>query len=228
MQKVFVIEDDENIRNLVKVALEGYGYKVYPFENAEDALAVIEQEVPDLAVFDWMLPGMDGIAAIGQIRKMDAIKDMPLVILTAKDKEYDKVIGLDGGADDYITKPFGVLEFSARIRALLRRASEVQTKARKVVTFGKISVDTAIREVRVEGNPVTLTFKEYELLLYLMEQQERVVEREELLNELWGYHAEIETRTLDIHIRTLRQKLGEVGAAYIKTVRSVGYRFHVE
>ncbi|MDD2970712.1 MAG: response regulator transcription factor [Lachnospiraceae bacterium] len=226
MQKIFVIEDDENIRNLVKIALEGYGYEVMAFESAELALECIDEMKPDLAVFDLMLPGMDGLTAIGKIRKMDNIKNMPLIVLTAKDKEYDKVVGLDGGADDYITKPFGVLELTARIRSLLRRAN-VETSAPKkgVVELGKLSIDMATREVAMDGKPVTLTYKEYELLMYLVENRARVVEREELLDELWDYNAEIETRTLDIHIRTLRQKLGEEGSTYIKTIRSVGYRF---
>lgn len=228
MEKIFVIEDDENIRNLVKVALEGYGYEVQAFENAEDALEVIEQEKPKLAVFDLMLPQMDGLTAIGIIRTMDSIKGIPLVILTAKDKEYDKVIGLDGGADDYITKPFGILEFTARIRALLRRAGEGKQVEEELIIVGSLQINPAIREVKVENNIITLTFKEYELLMYLVDNKERVVEREELLDELWGYDAEIETRTLDIHIRTLRQKLGEIGASYIKTVRSVGYHFNIE
>ncbi len=228
MQKIFVIEDDDNIRNLVKIALEGYGFQVVPFENAEDALAIIEEELPDLAVFDLMLPGMDGLSAIGKIRTIESVKNIPLVVLTAKDKEYDKVIGLDGGADDYITKPFGILEFSARIRALLRRAGEVKPVEDKSITLGRIRIDQALREIRVDQELITLTYKEYELLMYLIEHKERVVEREELLDELWGYNAEIETRTLDIHIRTLRQKLGEIGSIYIKTIRSVGYHFTVE
>ncbi|MDD3204295.1 MAG: response regulator transcription factor [Lachnospiraceae bacterium] len=227
-QRIFVIEDDENIRNLVKIALEGYGYEVMAFEAAETALECIQEEKPALAVFDLMLPGIDGLTAIGKIREMDDIRNMPLIVLTAKDKEYDKVVGLDGGADDYITKPFGVLELTARIRSLLRRANTVPEEPKKgVLKLGKLSVDMATREVYMDGKPVILTFKEYELLMYLMENRARVVEREELLDELWDYNAEIETRTLDIHIRTLRQKLGEEGSTYIKTIRSVGYRFVV-
>lgn len=226
MQRIFVIEDDENIRNLVKIALEGYGYEVIAFESAEPALGCIREMKPDLAVFDLMLPGMDGLTAIGKIRKMDGIKNIPLIVLTAKDKEYDKVVGLDGGADDYITKPFGVLELTARIRSLLRRASTIAEAPQKgVMKLGKLQIDMATREVSMDGNPITLTYKEYELLMYLAENRARVVEREELLNQLWDYNAEIETRTLDIHIRTLRQKLGEEGSTYIRTIRSVGYRF---
>ncbi len=228
MQKIFVIEDDENIRNLVKIALEGYGYEVMTFETAESALSCIQVEKPDLAVFDLMLPGMDGLEAISKIRKQEDIKNMPLIVLTAKDKEYDKVVGLDGGADDYMTKPFGILELTARIRSLLRRTNNVREVPKKgVITLGKLSIDIATREVYMGDCQIILTYKEYELLMYLVENRARVVEREELLDELWDYNAEIETRTLDIHIRTLRQKLGEEGSTYIKTVRSVGYRFAI-
>ena len=226
MQKIFVIEDDENIRNLVKIALEGYGYQVAAFETAEEALEVVGREKPDLAVFDLMLPGMDGMTAIGKVRELEPLKGTPVIVLTAKDKEYDKVVGLDGGADDYVTKPFGVLELAARIRSLLRRASEQQpVQSEGKVRLGGLCVDTAAREVAMNGEPVVLTYKEYELLMYLIDNRARVVERDELLNKLWDYTADIETRTLDIHIRTLRQKLGEEGSRYIKTIRSVGYRF---
>ena len=227
MQKIFVIEDDENIRNLVKIALEGYGYQVLSFETAEEALELAGKEKPDLAVFDLMLPGMDGLSAIRLIRgREDEIKNIPIIVLTAKDKEYDKVVGLDGGADDYITKPFGVLELAARIRSLLRRAAEQQpVHETGKIKMGGLSVNPAAREVVMNGGPVSLTYKEYELLMYLIDNRTRVVERDELLNKLWDYSADIETRTLDIHIRTLRQKLGEEGSRYIKTIRSVGYRF---
>ncbi len=225
MQKICVVEDDENIRNLVKVALEGFGYQVSAYETAEEALEALEEYRPSLAVFDLMLPGMDGLQAVRSIReRSDGLRKLPVLILTAKDKEYDKVRGLDAGADDYVTKPFSVLELAARVRSLLRRSSEGADISHRVV-LGGLSVDEGAREVYMNGLPVTLTFKEYELLLYLMKNCSRVVERTELLNRLWDYGTDIETRTLDMHIRTLRQKLGEEGGAYIKTVRNVGYRF---
>ena len=221
---VFVIEDDENIRNLVKVALEGYGFRVLAYETAEEALEELEARKPELAVFDLMLPGMDGLEAIGLIRKRkDGLRRLPILVLTAKDKEYDKVVGLDGGADDYVTKPFGILELAARVRSLLRRSVEEQTTG--TVSLGGLIVNRAAREVFMNGRPVILTFKEYELLTYLLENRFRVVEREELMERLWDCNYDIETRTLDMHIRTLRQKLGEEGGEYIRTVRSVGYRF---
>lgn len=229
MQNILVVEDDENIRNLIQIAMEGYGYQVRAFETAEEGLQYMQEDKPDLAIFDLMLPGMNGLEAIKNIRN-GKHKDIPIIVLTAKDKEYDKVIGLDGGADDYMTKPFGVLELAARVRTLLRRSLESRVAGEHVVKAEKIQLDsfvinTAAREVRYKDKLLVLTFKEYELFMYLINNKERVVSREELLDELWGYNAEIETRTLDIHIRTLRQKLGDEGSSHIKTIRSVGYRF---
>ena len=224
MERIYVVEDDDNIRDLIRIALEGFGYVVSAFEMAEDALKNIEADQPDLAVFDLMLPGMDGLSAIKKIRKNDSLADMPIIILTAKDREFDKVAGLDGGADDYMTKPFGVMELAARIRSLLRRRARNQADEEILEKYG-ISLNKKTREVTSRGKKVELTLKEYELLLYLMENHSRVATRDELLNHIRGYDYDGETRTLDMHIRTLRQKLGEEGAFCIRTVRGVGYRF---
>ena len=221
MELIYVIEDDDNIRDLIRIALEGFGYRVKAFESAEEGLAAMEREKPDLAVFDWMLPGMDGVSAIKRIRRTDT--GMPILLLTARDKELDIVIGLDGGADDYMTKPFGVLELSARIRTLLRRRSKAPV-TEDVISQDIISVDRKTREVTVDGARVELTLKEFELLTYLLENKARVVTREELLNHIWCYDYDGETRTLDMHIRTLRQKLGAEAGAMVKTIRGVGYR----
>ena len=221
MELIYVIEDDDNIRDLIRIALEGFGYRVKAFESAEEGLAAMEREKPDLAVFDWMLPGMDGVSAIKRIRRTDT--GMPILLLTARDKELDIVIGLDGGADDYMTKPFGVLELSARIRTLLRRRSKAPV-TEDVISQDIISVDRKTREVTVDGARVELTLKEFELLTYLLENKARVETREELLNHIWGYDYDGETRTLDMHIRTLRQKLGAEAGAMVKTIRGVGYR----
>lgn len=222
---IYIVEDDENIRNLVQVALNGSGYETAAFETAEEALGAFKVKEPQMAIFDLMLPGMDGLEAIRRIREREQWRKLPIMVLTAKDKEYDKVAGLDGGADDYMTKPFSVLELLARVRSLLRRTVEDKKETAKVMEFGPILIDTAAREVKVSGKTVVLTFKEYELLAYLVENRSRVVSRDELLDKLWDWRADVETRTLDIHIKTLRQKLGEEGGRYIKTVRSVGYRF---
>lgn len=222
---IYIVEDDENIRNLVSVALTGSGYEAAAFETAEEALGAFKVKEPQLAIFDLMLPGMDGMEAIRRIRAKEQWRKLPILVLTAKDKEYDKIAGLDGGADDYMTKPFSVLELLARVRSLLRRTQTEEQEPERVVEFGPILLDLAAREVKVDGKEVILTYKEYELLAYLVENRSRVVPREELLDKLWDWRADVETRTLDIHIKTLRQKLGEEAGPYIRTVRSVGYRF---
>ena len=225
MEVIYIVEDDENIRNQLSVALTGFGYQTEAFETAEEALARMEGEAPDLAVFDWMLPGMDGTDAIKAIRSKEnqELRQLPILLLTAKDKELDKVEGLDGGADDYMVKPFGILELSARIRSLLRRTRKEEKKENQI-KVGVIQADKQIREVLSDGNVVDLTKKEYDLLLCLMENHSRILTREELLDRIWGYSYEGESRTLDMHIRTLRQKLGDRGGACIKTIRGVGYR----
>ncbi|MBO5278960.1 MAG: response regulator transcription factor [Lachnospiraceae bacterium] len=224
MAYIYVIEDEENIRELIKIALEGFGHEVSAFEAAEPALESMKEKKPDLAVFDWMLPGISGVEAIKAIRGMDGLSKMPMLLLTAKDKELDKVVGLDSGADDYMTKPFGVLELAARVRSLLRRGGKDIGAEGDTVVCGKLTLNKKTREVWFDGQKAELTFKEYELLQYLLENRDRVVSRDELLNHIWGYSYDGETRTLDIHIRTLRQKLGEKGQDYIKTSRGVGYR----
>lgn len=225
MEVIYIVEDDENIRNLLSVALTGFGYQTEAFETAEEALVRMEEKAPDLAVFDWMLPGMDGTDAIKAIRskRNPKLSQLPILLLTAKDKELDKVEGLDGGADDYMVKPFGILELSTRIRSLLRRTRKEEKKENQI-KVGVIQADKQIREVLSDGNVVDLTKKEYDLLLCLMENHSRILTREELLDRIWGYSYEGESRTLDMHIRTLRQKLGDRGGACIKTIRGVGYR----
>lgn len=227
MNTIYIVEDDENIRNLLSVALTGFGYQTEAFETAEEALVRMEEKAPDLAVFDWMLPGMDGTDAIKAIRskRNPKLSQLPILLLTAKDKELDKVEGLDGGADDYMVKPFGILELSARIRSLLRRTrKEEEGENKKQIKVGAIQTDKQTREVFSGGSAVDLTKKEYDLLICLMENHSRILTREELLNKIWGYDYEGESRTLDMHIKTLRQKLGDRNGACIKTIRGVGYR----
>ncbi|MDO5388808.1 MAG: response regulator transcription factor [Clostridia bacterium] len=219
-KNIFITEDDESIRALIKVALEGYNHRVYDFETAEEALEAMEKVKPDLAIFDIMLPGMQGTEAVKRLRQNDRYKKVPIIILTAKDSEVDKIIGLDSGADDYVTKPFSVMELMARVRSQLRRTEEQAVNYREM---GILRINTDTREVFVKDEPAVLTFKEYELLIYLIDNTHRVVTRDELLNKIWGYEYTGETRTIDIHIRTLRQKIGAAGE-YIKTVRGMGYR----
>jgi len=218
-ERIFVIEDDENIQEIVKLSLESNGYHVTLFDNALDAIIAIHENAPDLAIFDVMLPQMDGITAVKKIRETNT--QMPILILSAKDSELDKIHGLDSGSDDYMTKPFGVLELCARVRSLLRRVHPKN----KIIKTPTLQVDKSTHTVKHNQQVIDLTHKEYQLLLYLIENSERVVERDELLNNIWGYDFIGESRALDVHIRSLRKKLNDNGEKYIKTIRSVGYRF---
>ncbi|WP_366925899.1 response regulator transcription factor [uncultured Clostridium sp.] len=233
MHLIYVVEDDENIRNLICVALKNFGYRPEGFETAEEALdrlgGIIKRgkeayrELPSMFVFDWMLPGMDGMAAIKKVREMEPLRGTQILMLTAKDRETDIVTGLDNGADDYMTKPFGILELSARVRNLLKRTGSLREES-ACMAAGDVKIDKETREVVACGEKAELTLKEFELLSYLMEYMNRVVTRDELLDNIWGYDYDGETRTLDMHIKTLRQKLKAAGQQ-IKTVRGVGYRF---
>ena len=222
-QLIYIIEDDESIRELLKFSLISFSYRAETFKTAEEGLAAIRRSLPDMAIFDLMLPGMDGVTAIRLLREAPETHQLPIMILTAKDTETDKVIGLDSGADDYLTKPFGILELGARIRNLFRRT--VPTASRTLAA-GSITLDRSTHEARLDGILLELTRKEFDLLALLMEVSPNVARRDELLNKVWGYDYIGETRTLDMHIRTLRQKLGDDAECphYIQTVRGVGYR----
>lgn len=227
-ERIYITEDDDSIRELVTVALSAYSYEVESFVSAEDCLAATEKQVPDIFLFDIMLPGMDGVQAVKILRENEQTKNTPILMLTAKSAEIDKVFGLENGADDYLTKPFGIMELAARIKALLRRAGRGSSdSASDKIAAGGITVNISLREVSRDGRPIELTLKEYELLLYLIKNRARVVSREELLTKVWGIDFVGETRTLDMHIGTLRKKLSDdaENARLIKTVRGVGYRF---
>ena len=223
MDKIYIIEDDENIRNLLKIALEGFGYEAEGFETAEEGLERIKEEVPSLAIFDWMLPGMDGLELLSKLKASPKNRDIPVIMLTAKGSEYDKVKALDAGADDYVTKPFGMMELISRIKAVLRRTQKDAQDPQDVIVLGDIEMNTKKHEVTADGEVVTLTLKEYELLKRLMKNPNIVMTRDCLLEDIWGYDFDGETRTVDVHVRTLRQKLGKSGEK-IETVRGVGYR----
>lgn len=224
---IFIVEDDENIREMVKMALTSFSYDVVPFGNAEDALAAMADGTPDMIIFDIMLPGMSGLAATKELRSKPTTKDLPIILLTAKDTELDKVTGLDCGADDYIAKPFGVMELGARIRAIFRRIDKEGGQLPEDLAISDLQINHNTREVTQNSKPLGLTFKEYELLCMLIRERGRIVTREEILNAIWGFDFIGESRTLDMHVRTLRQKLGDDAdrPKYIKTVRNVGYRF---
>lgn len=216
MARIYLLEDDDNIRKLVSYALSKEGEDVSSFSCPSDFWDEFQKEKPDLLLLDIMLPEEDGLSVLKKLRKLS---DLPVIMLTALGSEFDKVTGLDSGADDYISKPFGMTELLSRVRAVLRRAKSVQTG---VYSLGELSLDRGKHTVSVSGDTVLLSYKEYGILLMLFEAEGRVVTREELLSRVWGeYYGE--SRTLDVHIRTLRQKLGSAGAL-IQTVKKVGYR----
>ena len=218
---IFCVEDDGNIRELVVYTLESTGFQAHGFEDGSSFLEALALETPELVLLDIMLPGEDGLEILKKLKNSSKTKDIPVIMVTAKGSEYDKVVGLDSGADDYVTKPFGMMELISRIKAVLRRSGKQQDKTK--LSVGGISLDTKKHEVKVDGKQVVLTLKEFELLEKLMRNQGIVLTRDQLLTEIWGYDFDGETRTVDVHIRTLRQKLGEQGSL-VKTVRGVGYR----
>ena len=220
MQTIYIVEDDVNIREIERYALKNSGYEVEEFESGADFFKRMEQRMPNLVILDIMLPGEDGMDILAKLRADKRTSKLPVIMVTAKTTELDKVKGLDSGADDYITKPFGVMELISRVKALLRRTTDVNTEAQ--MKYGDILVDNDKHAVFVCGNPCELTYKEYELLKYLITNKGIVLSRDKLMSQVWGFDFEGETRTVDAHIKTLRQKLGEAGS-YIKTVRNVGY-----
>jgi two-component system alkaline phosphatase synthesis response regulator PhoP len=217
-----VVEDDENIREIVLYALKTAGFGAQGFESAGGFFAALEKAVPELALLDIMLPGEDGFLILKRLRRHPQAKAVPVIMLTAKSQEFDKVKGLDMGADDYVTKPFGVMELISRVNAVLRRAGGAAEEPARL-EHGGIAIDGARREVFAEGEAVRLTYKEYELLHYLMLNAGLVLTRDKLMREVWDYGYGGESRTLDMHVRSLRKKLGK-SAELIKTVRNVGYK----
>lgn len=221
MIKIYIVEDDQNIREIEKYALENTGYEVEEFERASDFFEKLEKQLPQLILLDIMLPDDDGLHIVKEIRSNKKWADIPIILLTAKTTEMDKVKGLDIGADDYMTKPFGVMELISRVKALLRRTSDNRMEE-KILEFQNITVNLEKHIVKVDNEICELTFKEFELLKVFIQNAGIVVKRETLLTKVWGTDFEGESRTLDMHIKTLRQKLGSAGEK-IKTIRSVGY-----
>lgn len=219
---IYLVEDDDSIRELVLYTLHTTGFEAEGFRNAADFWQALEKELPQLVLLDIMLPDEDGLHILKRLRAGAETADLPVMMLTAKSSEYDRVVGLDSGADDYMPKPFGMMELVSRVRALLRRATKPAAED-KLFTAGPLAVDVKRRAVTVDGEPVILTYKEFELLCYLLENRGVVLSRDQILTKIWDYNYSGETRTVDVHIRTLRQKLGNAGAL-IETVRGVGYR----
>ena len=221
MKKIFIVEDDANIRDLVSYALEKNEYQTEGFSDAAALYEALRNELPDLILLDIMLEGEDGYSILKRLRQSSSSSEVPVIMMTAKNAEMDKVRGLDLGADDYVTKPFGVMELMSRVRAVLRRTGEGTHQ--KIYEFHEIRLDHETRMVTEGGRPIGLTYKEFELLAYLMKNAGVVLTRDQMMNTVWDYDYSGETRTVDVHIRTLRAKLGEA-AHWIHTVRNVGYR----
>ncbi len=217
---IYCVEDEASIRELVVYTLQATGYEAKGFADGKAFSAALEQQLPELVLLDIMLPGEDGLQILKRLRASQRTAELPVIMLTAKSTEFDKVIGLDSGADDYIAKPFGMMELVSRVKALLRRTRKEPAHA---FACGNLVLNHDTHRVLVDGQEVVLTYKEFELLEYLLENRGIVLTRDKILDRIWGFAADVETRTLDVHIRSLRQKLGSSGEM-IETVRGVGYR----
>lgn len=223
MALIYCVEDDESIRELVGYALRGQGYKVEGFSSAEEFYKGLKTAIPDLILLDIMLPGEDGLTILKKIRAHKEEESIPVIMMTAKTSEFDVVRGLDIGADDYVTKPFGIMELLSRIRSVMRRSKKTVEKKAENLSYREIYVNQEQHAVIVRGKEIQLTLKEFDLLCYLILNKGIVLSRDQIMQAVWDSPFEMESRTIDMHIMSLRQKLGEEGAA-IRTVRGVGYR----
>ena len=220
---IYYVEDDTSIRELVLYALKTAEFQVMGFENAASFYKRMKEQQPDLILLDIMLPDEDGVSILKKLKSRPDTENIPVIMMTAKSSEYDKVLGLDSGADDYITKPFGVMELISRVKAVIRRSDRSKGSAGEVLKIGEMVLDEQKHEVYARGQAVSLTFKEFELLSYLMKNRGLVLSRDKILNTIWNYEYEGESRTVDVHIGSLRQKLGTCGD-FIKTIRGIGYK----
>ena len=222
---IYIVEDDVEVREMETYALKSSSFDVMAFECGKVMDEQVKVKVPDLFILDIMLPGEDGLSILKRLRGQENTKNIPVIMLTAKGTELDKVKGLDLGADDYIAKPFGILEFISRVRAVLRRSERNSSESTEALNLalGGVTLDDQRRSVTVGGIAVELTFKEYELLKLLMSRPGTVFSRQQILEKIWGVDFDMDTRTVDMHIKTLRQKLGVQGSI-IQTVRNVGYK----
>ena len=222
-QKIYIVEDEPDIRETLKYNFSNEGFEVFTAPDGEEALSNIKKVLPDVLILDLMLPGLSGLDVCKSIRADDDIRDMSIIMLTAKGEEIDRVIGFELGADDYVTKPFSVRELILRVKVLLKKQRE-SLVANKLVTFGPIRIDLDAHELKINDKEIVLTALEFKLLQHLVKRKGRVQTREQLLGDVWGYSAEVTTRTVDTHIKRLREKLGNT-SDYIQTIRGVGYRF---
>ena len=222
-QKIYIVEDEPDIRETLKYNFSNEGFEVFTAPDGEEALSNIKKVLPDVLILDLMLPGVSGLDVCKSIRADDDIRDMSIIMLTAKGEEIDRVIGFELGADDYVTKPFSVRELILRVKVLLKKQRESLVQ-NKLVTFGPIRIDLDAHELKINDKEIVLTALEFKLLQHLVKRKGRVQTREQLLGDVWGYSAEVTTRTVDTHIKRLREKLGNT-SDYIQTIRGVGYRF---
>ena len=220
---IYIVEDDAEVREMESYALKSSGFEVMAFDCGKAMDEQLKMDLPELFILDIMLPGEDGLSILKRLRSQENTRNIPVIMLTAKGTELDKVKGLDLGADDYMAKPFGILELISRVRAVLRRFGKGRAEDAVQVSLGDVSIDDKRHAVTVGGNPVELTFKEYELLKRLIGNPGIVFSRQQILEKIWGIDFDMDTRTVDMHVKTLRQKLGEQ-AFLIQTVRNVGYK----
>ncbi len=227
-EKILIVEDEKDIVKMIDYNLKKEGFRTVSASDGEDAIDLAKREHPDLILLDLMLPVIDGLEVCKTLKKENKTAGIPIIMLTAKAQESDKIVGLELGADDYVTKPFSVRELTSRIKAVLRRTKEKE-KLPEVLRVGDLEIDFSKISVAVKGKPIELTSKEFELLKVLIKSNGRVLSRDYLLDTIWGFDnaMEIQTRTVDVHIRTLRKKL-KTAAKYIVTVKNYGYRFEVE
>ena len=219
---IYFVEDDNSIRKLVLYSLTSAGLEAQGFGHPSEFWAAMERQAPQVVLLDIMLPDEDGISILKKLRSDSRTRRIQVILLTAKGSEYDKVVGLDAGADDYVSKPFGMMELMARVRSALRRAGDDSVPS-PVYTLGSLLVDPGRHLVQVNGENIALTLKEFQVLCLLLEHRDTVFTRDQLLNAIWGYDFDGASRTVDVHIRTLRQKLGEAGGC-IQTIRGIGYK----
>ncbi|MCI9303625.1 response regulator transcription factor [Clostridium sp.] len=226
-EKILVVDDEEHIAELISYNLTSNGYKVITANNGIDAIKLAIEEKPSLILLDLMIPGKDGYDVCKEVRGNSEVKNIPIIMLTAKSEELDKILGLELGADDYITKPFSVRELLARVKAVLRRFYIVEPES-NVLTFGDLVADFEKREIVIKDKKLDLTLKEFELLEILIRNKGKILTRDTLLDKIWGYEYIGETRTVDVHIRYLRKKIEEddKNPKFIETIRGVGYRFN--
>ena len=222
--KVFIVEDEPDLRDTLKYNLENEGFSVEAFSNGEDSLSSVDKNKPNLVILDLMLPGLSGLDVCRKLRSNDNYDGIGIVMLTAKSEEIDRIVGFELGADDYVTKPFSVRELILRVKVLLKKRTDDGANE-QILEFGPILMNLEAHEVSIDGKIVNLTALEFKLLKHLLKRKGRVQTRDQLLGDVWGYSSEVTTRTVDTHIKRLREKLGEPGDL-IQTIRGVGYRFN--